>query len=320
MRQKDKKTYATSVVLSILLHLLLLFLIGVFQLLSPEVQAKPESQPIVLEFTQPEEPVAEATPQPEPPQPELPEKLYEVVENPNADEQKPLDGSLLAAQSSRSAAPDITEPGKSQAPKTDFELSNDVSLPDQASSSAEEVPEEALDLDGKIETFLRKNQPRFSKKLLTESKKKDSNSLNNNSTSDTETGYVQQDFEAEFVGDMRFNTYEWDWAPWWLKFREKLIRFWILNVPSMYNRLGLIDGRTYVTIRIDQDGKLMDYKIKKHVGHESLYHSSVGAVEGVFPFKELPPDFPEEYLEINFVMIYPNLRELSEKYPNRFRR
>jgi len=314
MKSRERNTYATSVVLSILLHILLLFLIGLFQLLSPSVQAQPEAQPIVLEFEQPAQPKPPPIQQQQP----LPEKLYEVVENPNADKQKALDGSLLAAQSSRSAAPDISKPESSQAPKTKPELSNEVTLPSEASSSAEKAPEEAFDMDGTIEAFLRKNQPRFSKKLLTQNKKNNTGSSQNSAQS--EAGYVQTEFDAEFVGEMRFNTYEWDWAPWWLKFREKLIRFWVLNVPSMYNRLGLIDGRTYVTIQIDQDGKLIQYKINEHIGHESLYHSSVGTIEGVFPFKALPPDFPEEFLELNFVMIYPNLRELSEKYPDRFRK
>jgi hypothetical protein len=39
-------------------------------------------------------------------------------------------------------------------------------------------------------------------------------------------------------------------------------------------------------------------------GHDSLHRSSVNAVKGAAPFRQLPRDFPDPYLEITFGFYY----------------
>ena len=39
-------------------------------------------------------------------------------------------------------------------------------------------------------------------------------------------------------------------------------------------------------------------------GDDSLHRSSQGAIKGAMPFRKLPRDFPEEYLEITFGFYY----------------
>ena len=39
-------------------------------------------------------------------------------------------------------------------------------------------------------------------------------------------------------------------------------------------------------------------------GHESLHRSSVNSVQGAAPFRALPNDFPEPYLDVKFGFYY----------------
>jgi hypothetical protein len=39
-------------------------------------------------------------------------------------------------------------------------------------------------------------------------------------------------------------------------------------------------------------------------GHDSLHRSSANAVKAAAPFRELPEDFPDEFLEIEFGFYY----------------
>nr|NIW78930.1 hypothetical protein [Calditrichia bacterium] len=236
-------------------------------------------------------------------------RFYEVVDNPNADEQRPEKGNLLASKSSLSAAPDVTNPDKALAPKDEDNITKKKDLPQKEQTSSQKQPEEVMDLEGNVPVFALKNQRQFSKNALTE----DNPSQQQESEQQKQTSndpLTQKEFDAELIGNVRFSTYAWDWAPWWLAFENKIMQYWF--APTAW-QMGLIEGYTYVKIRVNREGELMDYEILKHQGHPSLRESSTNALESVFPFKALPPDFPEDHLEIKFVMVYPNLKELYRK-------
>lgn len=302
VRKKEYNIYLYALIAAILLHLeilllpyllnfLKLLLLSVFPSLplfaSSEPPPKPEPAPIVLELNQPKQ--------------EIPDKFYELSENPNANEQTPEQSNILSTQSSVSAAPNPDAP-PSPAPEAERQ---------KAATDAEskEMPEEVLDLSGKENIFAYNNQRKFSKNLLTGEETPSEEQAEESPPQTSEM--TIEDFDAKSVGDFALSTYEWNWAPYWLDFKKKLYRVW--TVPPAYSKLGIIYGYTIIWAKLNRAGEMIDYKVLKHEGHNSLLESSVGAIRSSFPFKPLPDDFPDEYLEITFLLRYPNLREMSSQ-------
>lgn len=298
VRKKEHNIYLYALIAAILLHLeifLLPYLLGLLKLLllsffpnsqlfAAQPQPKQVSPPIVLEFKKPE--------------PQLPDKFWELQENPNANEKTPEQSDILSTKSSISAAP---APG-------DRKIDVLKSQPSSASATEEQeqTPQEVVDYKGDEPIFAYNSKREFSKNLLTGKEEPAENQSQENKQQPTDV--ANQEFDPKLVGDFALSTYEWNWAPYWLDFKKKLYRVW--TVPPAYSRLGIIYGYTIIWAKLNRNGEMIDYKVLKHEGHESLLESSVGAIRSSFPFKPLPNDFPDEFLEITFLLRYPNLREL----------
>ncbi|RMF58182.1 MAG: hypothetical protein D6748_09460 [Calditrichaeota bacterium] len=312
MKKTERNIYIIAFLISLLFHVLLLFLLGVWDIFTTPLEASQieESNPIVLEFEEPEQtppPPQESQPEPEQPPP-LPPKLYQVVENPNADEVNPDETALLAEHSSRAAAPETQTSGGDIASQDEQEPEKiEDFVPDEQESSSRDMSDELENYSGEELISQYKPQRTFSKKLIGESTSRS----NQKKAKEDVSPLSSREFQADLIGEMRMSTYAWDWAPWWKAFERKILHHWY--APTAW-QMGLISGYTYVKIRVNQKGELMSYEVLKHVGHESLKTSSINALESVFPFKALPPDFPEDFLEIKFVMIYPDLKELFRRH------
>ncbi len=102
--------------------------------------------------------------------------------------------------------------------------------------------------------------------------------------------------------DFRLSTWAWNWAPWMKAFSSELRRHWF--APYAYS-LGVIDGRTVVWLVVQRDGTVGQMEVRETVGHESLHRASVAAIRAAAPFAPLPPDFPDERLEITLTLHYP---------------
>jgi hypothetical protein len=101
---------------------------------------------------------------------------------------------------------------------------------------------------------------------------------------------------AADAGGLSFNTYDWDFAPYMIGLKRKIER----NVipPLAFSSLGMIEGESVVRFRIDRGGRLRSLEVLGYTGHRSLVVTSRRAVESSAPFALLPPDFPEQYLEV----------------------
>lgn len=104
------------------------------------------------------------------------------------------------------------------------------------------------------------------------------------------------------IGNITLNTTEWDFAPYLLDLKRRIRQKWI--PPVAFSVLGAIHGYTWVQFRIYPDGRMEQLSVLETEGHESLHRSSVNAINGAAPFRELPEHFPEEYLEIAFGFYY----------------
>ena len=110
---------------------------------------------------------------------------------------------------------------------------------------------------------------------------------------------VQHDYrdaQAAESGGLSFNTYNWDFAPYMLELKERISRN--IYPPLAFSQLGMIDGDTLLRFKIYPNGELRDLELLAYQGHHSLMETSTLAVKVSAPFRKLPGNFPEPYLEV----------------------
>jgi hypothetical protein len=104
------------------------------------------------------------------------------------------------------------------------------------------------------------------------------------------------------IGGITINTTAWDFAPYLLDLKHRIKQHWI--PPLAFTALGSIHGYTWVRFRIYPNGRMENLEVIETEGHDSLHRSSANAVRGAAPFRPLPEDFPEDYLDITFGFYY----------------
>jgi hypothetical protein len=105
-----------------------------------------------------------------------------------------------------------------------------------------------------------------------------------------------RDSQVPDSGGLSFNTYNWDFAPYMLELKERISR----NIfpPLAFSQLGMIDGDTLLRFKIYPSGELRDLELLAYQGHRSLMETSTLAVKVSAPFRKLPNDFPEPFLQV----------------------
>jgi outer membrane biosynthesis protein TonB len=104
------------------------------------------------------------------------------------------------------------------------------------------------------------------------------------------------------LGGISINTTAWDFAPYLLDLKHRVKQHWI--PPLAFTALGAIHGYTVVEFRIYPDGQMEAMGVIEQEGHKSLHRASANAIKGAAPFRPLPEDFPEPYLEVRFGFYY----------------
>lgn len=106
-------------------------------------------------------------------------------------------------------------------------------------------------------------------------------------------------------GGLQLSTYAWDFAPYLAYLKRHINRH--IYPPRAFD-LGLIDGTTQLKFRIYRDGRLEGPELITSKGSAMLKDTSLKAVELSAPYRELPKDFPDDYLEIVGTFEYVILR------------
>ena len=279
---REKRIYTIAFLLSLLLHVVLVLVFTRDMLiidLTPEEKDMPEEVTFVFPENKPKS----------------------IVENINKNDEIPDDSDFLSDFNSRArnekllkniANQPMSEGNIPMANLTRPNLQNELRKQFQTKKFSKDALMNKEYSTNQSSTFQDKTQ------LMQESNLANQQSTNNN--------YDQKQFSADQLGDISLSTYAWEWAPYINAFKRKLYTVWF--TPAAYHRLGLIFGQTVIRFTITRDGKISDYEVLEHQGHESLERSSVNAITAVFPFKPLPDKFPEESLTITARLIYPNLR------------
>jgi outer membrane biosynthesis protein TonB len=122
------------------------------------------------------------------------------------------------------------------------------------------------------------------------------------SFADESQDYYEPGSARASIGGITLSTTEWDFAPYLLDLKRRIKQKWI--PPIAFTALGAIHGYTWVRFRIYPDGRMEGAEVIETEGHDSLHRSSANAVKGAAPFRELPRDFPDPFLEIEFGFYY----------------
>ena len=306
MKRYERDRFVFAALLSLALHsliFLLLFILALLGLLNLNATPPAQPDPVVLELTPPPQPRPQPPPQPEPEPQQQPEQQQPpppsqdpvtYVENDEADGEKPEEG-FFAERDSRSAAPDPS--GAGVAPDAEREIR-------QAEGSREDPSGSTRPLSGDAPLADAPGQKVFSKNALTGSPDADAR----RPVPEPKEGEVPiaDPRGAHEMGTFRLSTMDWNYVPWMEAFKSRLMYLW--SAPAAYY-MGLIDGYTVIRFRVSRDGQLVRYEVLEHHGHETLQESSVNAIESVFPFRPLPADFPDSYLDITGTLIYPGYRQ-----------
>jgi outer membrane biosynthesis protein TonB len=111
-----------------------------------------------------------------------------------------------------------------------------------------------------------------------------------------EPGRQNLDSRAPELGSFSLNTYAWEYAPYLLWLKDRVQRH--IYPPPAFTHMGMISGHTTLRFRINRDGSLQNLELIGYEGHKALMETSVRAIQTSAPFRALPKDFPEAYLEV----------------------
>ena len=112
---------------------------------------------------------------------------------------------------------------------------------------------------------------------------------------------------AQEHGDFQLSTYDWEFAPY-LAYLKRHIGSHV-TPPAAFSQYGLIEGKTLLRFRIHRDGRLETLEVLGYQGSPLLRDTSSRAVSLSAPFRSLPADFPDAYLEVKGLFEYVIIRD-----------
>jgi hypothetical protein len=272
--RKETNYRRTAFAVSAALHLLAFFLIGFsysfWPTLRENLDERKEPRPPLV-FTLAETPESARRESPPEEAAHVSDKNA-VAQNPETQENlpvgKPFTSGLLA-----DAAPS-------------------TNLKETGTAQANKVAEEAASVEKTERRSTEGFASNFSREFLTGGQFNPSRQSQQNLEADLEN----RQSRAPELGSFSLSTYNWDFAPYLLWLKNHIQRN--IYPPPAFTHMGMISGRTQLRFRISRDGILHGIELLGYDGHKSLMETSVRAVQLSAPFRALPHDFPEDYLEV----------------------
>lgn len=111
----------------------------------------------------------------------------------------------------------------------------------------------------------------------------------------------QRQWRAEDQFEIGLSTYAWEWAPYLSMLKRRIESNWY---PPAAFWLGIAQGQTALRFRILPDGRVVQFQTLSELGHQSLHLASRNAIRSSIPLPALPPDFPEDFLDITVQFRY----------------
>ncbi|MBN1482693.1 hypothetical protein EH223_11940 [candidate division KSB1 bacterium] len=142
-------------------------------------------------------------------------------------------------------------------------------------------------------------QKKFSKEVLRGTTNPASPFAN---TFSDDADWDNQQSNAEALGGISLSTYQWDYAPYLLYMKRRIREH--LYPPTAFVQMGAISGDVTISFVLRRDGAVRDLKLIGNRGHNSFIDPSLNSIKASAPFKPLPDDFPEPYLELTWTFVY----------------
>jgi len=114
--------------------------------------------------------------------------------------------------------------------------------------------------------------------------------------------YDHRSSTAPEFGDVSLSTYAWEWAPY-IEYMRRRLRDHIYPPPAFY-AMGAISGQVKLHFKLRRDGGVEGLESLDYQGHVALVQTSINAVRASNPFKPLPANFPDEFLEMIWIFYY----------------
>jgi len=275
-----KKIRRLAILLSILFHLLLIFIFQEaerFDLLSSEVPLEkiPAEDQLVFELIETPDHIPEEEP---------------IEESPLVS-----DKNTVARDENIEEFPDTQEPySQGESVFKEYEQPEIIPVPEsEPQETGEKEPEESED-ENIDEDLVSYNQEEL-------------NEEDSPSNESIEESREKQNLEnlissANEKGGVSFNTYDWDFAPYMLAMKKRIESNW--HPPFAYTHLGAISGINVFRFTVLPSGKVINLDMLESNAHYSLDQSSSMAISGSSPFMPLPLNFPEETLVVTITFSY----------------
>jgi len=211
---------------------------------------------------------------------EVLQRAKELFENPLANQQKPKDAKILSDRDSKSATKEVP---------TDMKNSQNVAVvgdPNEKvtdDSKTEKSQEDEFENGKTVVPFVKAN-----------SEKK--------SFFEALTGQAASSAGRDLGPMYELNTYKWEFAPYMLKWKNKMTTKWY-EITSKINFSPYANlGQIMVYVKMDRQGKLLDSKIVSYTCDKSFVAPAYASVINSFPLDPLPSTFPEQMLETTWTI------------------
>jgi outer membrane biosynthesis protein TonB len=103
-------------------------------------------------------------------------------------------------------------------------------------------------------------------------------------------------------GGFQLSTYDWEFAPY-MTYVKKRVESNVF-LPPAFSSLGMIEGKSVLKFRIQRDGSMERVDVMDSRGSELLLKTVIQAIELSSPWKPLPADFPDPFLEIEYTFTF----------------
>ena len=117
-----------------------------------------------------------------------------------------------------------------------------------------------------------------------------------------DVNYDQRKYSVKDLGGISLSTYAWNYASYIFDMKRKLRSN--TYPPAVFTLLGMISGETVLKFKVLPDGTATDIEVIDYRGDRSLMETSLDAVRISSPFRPLPRDFPDEFLELKWTFVY----------------
>lgn len=209
-------------------------------------------------------------------------KAIELLENPKANLKKPDRATILSTEHSASEIKTVPDDLKNSRRVTVLgeDLSSGAAKPPASESEVEEG-----EFTGRENVVPFLKQPSVMERI---------------------TGQSGSSGSTDLEPQYELNTYGWSFAPYMLKWKNKMTGKWYQITSRLNFNPYAHTGKLLVWVKMNRQGQLMDSKVLEYDCDKFFVAPAYASVVNSFPLDPLPDHFPEDVLETTWTITITN--------------